>query len=347
MTIALEWERAEADAKHGNISTAQIQKVFNEVVEKTIGGTIITPSTENYLRAWLVTMQSKISASSCERYRHTVDLFLKNQGSRAKAPITSVTTASVEAFLSSRMEKGVAPKTAIVDIKTLSAAFNRASRHGLILKNPVQGVELPKLVSTERDIFTHEQVGQLLKTVGEDGDWFTLILLGYYTGARLGDCVSLTWKNVNLQDRLIIYDQQKTGKPVRVPIVNDLFERLDFISEFREKEYDYLCPDLAKRGSGGAHGLSESFVRIVKRAKIDPQNVQGKGLLKFNRLTFHSLRHSFNSTLANAGVHQEIRMKLTGHSSVGMNDRYTHTAIKPLEDAMSNLPAFLKNKENG
>jgi integrase len=80
----------------------------------------------------------------------------------------------------------------------------------------------------------------------------------------------------------------------------------------------------------------------VKRAKIDPKKIQGKGVQKFNRLTFHSLRHSFNSTLANAGVHQEIRMKLTGHSSVGMNDRYTHTAIKPLEDAMSNLPAFLK-----
>jgi integrase len=86
--------------------------------------------------------------------------------------------------------------------------------------------------------------------------------------------------------------------------------------------------------------LSESFVRIVKRAQINPQNVQGKGKQKFNRLTFHSLRHSFNSTLANAGVHQEIRMKLTGHSSVGMNDRYTHHALKPLEAAIDLLPSF-------
>jgi site-specific recombinase XerD len=62
----------------------------------------------------------------------------------------------------------------------------------------------------------------------------------------------------------------------------------------------------------------------------------------------HLLRHSFNSALANAGVHQEIRMKLTGHSLIGMNDCYTHHALKPLEDAISNLPSFAEDpKQNG
>jgi integrase len=58
------------------------------------------------------------------------------------------------------------------------------------------------------------------------------------------------------------------------------------------------------------------------------------------------LRHSFNSALANAGVRQEIRMKLTGHSSVGINDRYTHHAMKPQEQAMSVLPSFSKEQDD-
>lgn len=78
----------------------------------------------------------------------------------------------------------------------------------------------------------------------------------------------------------------------------------------------------------------------MKRAKINPQNIQGKGKQRFNRLTFHSLRHSFNSELANAGVHPEIRMRLTGHSSFDMNDRYTHQALGPLEAAMSFMPSL-------
>lgn len=56
------------------------------------------------------------------------------------------------------------------------------------------------------------------------------------------------------------------------------------------------------------------------------------------RRTLHSLRYSFNSALANAGVSQEIRVKFTGHSSNAMNDRYTKLDRKPLGDAIEKLP---------
>jgi integrase len=52
-------------------------------------------------------------------------------------------------------------------------------------------------------------------------------------------------------------------------------------------------------------------------------------------LTFHSLRHSFNSAMANAGVSQEIRMRLTGHVSAEMNKAYTHHELEPLRAAIA------------
>jgi integrase len=55
-------------------------------------------------------------------------------------------------------------------------------------------------------------------------------------------------------------------------------------------------------------------------------------------LSFHSLRHSFNSAMANAGVSQEIRQKLTGHASAEMNRRYTHHELAPLRAAISAIP---------
>ena len=54
-------------------------------------------------------------------------------------------------------------------------------------------------------------------------------------------------------------------------------------------------------------------------------------------LTFHSLRHSFNSAMANAGVAQEIRMKLTGHTSADMNKGYTHLEMESLRAGISVL----------
>ena len=67
------------------------------------------------------------------------------------------------------------------------------------------------------------------------------------------------------------------------------------------------------------------------KAGLDPMIVQGKGSRNFTKRTFHSLRHSFNSALANAGVAEEVRMKLTGHSSKAMNTRYTHLEIGTLK----------------
>ena len=336
--VALEWERMEEQARAGTLSTAQIQKVFNEVVEKTTGDSILTPSVEKFLHEWLTGKEVMNKPGTVERYTNTVRLFLSFLGDKAKAPLTAISASHIESFLHHRLAHGAAPKTAIVDIKTLSTAFNRADRKGIVLKNPVLAVELPKEQSSVRDVFTHGQVGQLLKTVGDKSEWFTLILLGYCTGARLSDCVQMKWENVNFKKGVIAYQQKKTGKNLLVPIHQDLMHHLSFISEFFWE--GYLCPELAKRGTGGKHGLSESFNRLVKRAGIDPLEIQGMGKRKFRRLTFHSLRHSFNSALAEAGVSQEVRMKLTGHSSVAMNSRYTHGMVQPLQSAIATLPNF-------
>lgn len=59
---------------------------------------------------------------------------------------------------------------------------------------------------------------------------------------------------------------------------------------------------------------------------------------KVTLLSFHSFRHTFNSMLANAGVSQELRQMMTGHSSAQINDKYTHLKMASLSDAVSKLP---------
>jgi len=59
-----------------------------------------------------------------------------------------------------------------------------------------------------------------------------------------------------------------------------------------------------------------------------------------NSLTFHSLRHSFNSAMANAGVSQEVRMKLTGHADTATNAGYTHHELEPLRKAIESIPGI-------
>jgi integrase len=186
-------------------------------------------------------------------------------------------------------------------------------------------------------VFTHDEVQKLIKAA-PSLDWETLITLGYFTGARLSDCVQMTWDNILAEEKLIVYRQQKTGKVIRVPMHFDVIKHLHHIGTFGTT--GFLCPKLAAKGSGGKHGLSEGFNRIVLKAGLDPMTVKGKGKRKFSRRTFHSLRHTFNSTMADAGVSPELRMTLTGHQSIEMNKRYTHLKMATLQKAVDAMPLF-------
>jgi integrase len=59
-----------------------------------------------------------------------------------------------------------------------------------------------------------------------------------------------------------------------------------------------------------------------------------------NALSFHSLRHSFSSILANAGVREELRMALTGHATRAIHQRYSHHDLERLREAVALLPTI-------
>jgi integrase len=337
LQIALELERVERQANASAMTTIQLRKVLSDASERINGETLMAPAVDDYLNDWLKGVRARNRAATIERYDKTVRLFLEGLGEKAKKPVTVLTPHDIETFLNRRLEGGFAPQTAIIDLKTLNTAFRRAENYGVILKNPVAAVRLPKCIKSEREVFTHEEVQKLLN-VAPSLDWQTLILLGYFTGARLGDCVHMTWDNIKPDKGMIEYEQRKTAKTVNVPMHYHIIEHLKFISTFGTS--GFLCPKLANKGPGGKHGLSESFKRIAIKAGLDLMTVKGKGVRKFSKRTFHSLRHSFNSALANAGVAQEVRMQLTGHSSKEMNKNYTHLQAATLKQAMNALPLF-------
>ena len=64
----------------------------------------------------------------------------------------------------------------------------------------------------------------------------------------------------------------------------------------------------------------KTFSQLLKDAKIT------KGSNK-EKLSFHCFRHTFVSRLAEAGVAQDVRMRLVGHTSMQNHQIYTHDDI--------------------
>lgn len=58
----------------------------------------------------------------------------------------------------------------------------------------------------------------------------------------------------------------------------------------------------------------------------------------FSLRSFHSLRQSFVSVLANSGVNSELRRRLSGHASEEMHAVYTHHELETLRQAITSIP---------
>jgi integrase len=337
--VCLQWEKASEQGRGGSLTEAQARRVLNTILESTGQGPMQSETIRDYFRSWLAGKELAKKARTAERYRIVVERFLTSLGHRAKYPLSALTVRDLEQFRNESLAQGKAPKTIAVEVKILRTVLNVARRQGRLLVNPAEGLELPKVVSHTRDVFSPEQV-QLLIAAADD-EWKTAILCGYYLGARLSDVVNLTWENVDLAAGLVAYEQRKTGKPVASPIHPDLEAHLSNLAD--DNPSDYLCPALQRRSVGGRSGLSQSFGRIMSTAGIDQQQVKGKGNKgrAFSKLSFHSLRHTFISVLANAGVAAEVRQKLTGHADATTHQKYTHLELQPLKQAIGVLPRLL------
>jgi integrase len=247
----------------------------------------------------------------------------------------------------------------------VAGMFRAAVREGLLLASPASALDrLPEHDSTEREVFSVAEVSQLVNLAGltdwqdnvffstkdqhqeradRSADWQGMILVGFYAGARLGDCARLTWAAVNFTHKTLSFMPAKTErkrKRLEVP----LHPRLVSWLKSREQPEDAaapLFPALFKCPIGGRHGLSSQFIAIMDAAKIDRKTVRAaeNGRRAQHARSFHALRHSLTSTLANLDVSEEIRRRIVGHESAEVHSGYTHHERETLARAVEKMPS--------
>jgi integrase len=287
---------------------------------------------------WLDLKAAVRAGKTMDRYRQVVRDFLGSLGRRANLGLSHITPKDILTYRNSITKPGKTARTANLSVKVVSAAFNAAVRQHIIESNPATALESLPVKSEEKGTFTPQQVSNLAQAA--DGDWVGAILLGYYTGARLGDVANMSWSAIDWKNKIIRFTASKTGKPVTLPLHSQL-ERV--LLKHAGVGNTPVFPSLAGKGTGGKHGLSGQFAAIMKKAGIEGKRTRASGGRTLSSLTYHSVRHSFNSALANAGVSQEIRQKLTGHASAEMNRIYTHHELAPLRAAVEKLPSLGTN----
>ncbi len=343
--VAIEWEKAAELAERGELTEAASRKVL-DAIRATVGDrSLRTMTTAEFFTNWLAGKKLSLKHSTGQRYEKPVAEFLKSLGARADKSLSHLTPSDIQNFRDMRIQVGVSPSTVALEMQIIKSTLKVATDQDLLLKNPANGVALPRADHLERTTLTVADIRALLAEA--DQDWQTSILIGFYTGARLTDAVSMTWDQVSwiqspdpVKDPigLLTYVPRKTRgkKRVQVPMHPDLEKHLLKIAG---DKVGNLCPSLAGRPTSGRHGLSTQFADLMTRAGIDRQQVQSSKNYTFSGASFHSLRHSFATELSKAEVSEDIRMELIGHKSADIHRGYTHVQVG--RGAIEKLPSLL------
>jgi integrase len=339
---AAEWESIGKAGRAGRLFESQCRKVIADLYEKATGSALAFHTARSWLTGWTEEKKVSISPRTELKYEQIVREFLDHLKEKADAPINGIVDGDLIGFRNSLARAGHSASTVNGAMKILRSPFHLAHRKGYITADPCVGVGLiDDEADIEKDVFTPEQIRSLVAEA--QGDWKGAILCGYYTGLRLKDVTQLRWESVDAGLTKLELIPRKTrrkkkNRKVVLPIHPVLAQWL------RKQTHGIgkapVFPSLAGKSGGGKSGLSSMFKRIMERAGIQGRILRernGEGRSQ-SSLSFHSLRHSFNSALANADVAQEIRQKLTGHASAAMNEVYTHRELEPLRRAIAKLP---------
>lgn len=252
----------------------------------------------------------------------------------------------------------LAPKT-INDkwISHVGAVFQWAANNEIVPDNPCSKVRVDEGKGDGKRSRVPFTPGDLAKMFAHRlfddpscyGERQWAVLIGLFTGMRAGEIAQLPLDGIRHERGVLVFGTagklKNEGSRRIVPVHSKLVElgleqRIQMLRTNRET---YLFPEWHARGEA-----------IMARAAAKGQVVQmafaqvhGRYFNRFllpeagihdRRKTFHSLRHTFKSALALAGVSREISDTLTGHRDQTAGAIYVHSvSVEKLKQGIETL----------
>jgi integrase len=154
-----------------------------------------------------------------------------------------------------------------------------------------------------------------------------LVVFLYYDGVRLGEALQIDWAQVNLERRVVrLHEVQTKGdEPRVVPLPSMLVTMLGEVEPKKGRVFDATNLRVEWERACDACGLG-------KRTLVEPK--EGYKWYRYRGLLIHDLRRSAVRNLVEAGVSETRAMKISGHKTRSVFDRYAIASEGDLRKAM-------------
>jgi integrase len=251
------------------------------------------------------------------------------KGRLGKKRLNEISSFDLERLKAEIVKKGLSAATVKHCLVLVRQIFNKAIAWKKFQgPNPIKGVKLPTVNNRRERFLTHEEAGKLLaelkKTSEEVHD---MALISLHAGLRFGEIADLRGQDLDFLNGIMSIADPKNKTARKAFMTPEVKAALK--ERFPENQEDLIFSD---RWHGETQKQpSKTFQRAADR--LFNQGVTDR----LQRVVFHSLRHSFGSWLAMAGVPLITIKELMGHKSLAMTERYAHLLPDLKKQAALNL----------
>jgi len=268
----------------------------------------------------------KLKGQRRPRTKHLEKYF---EGMRA----IDITSTEIKRYINYRLEEGIKNGTINRELAALKRIFKLGAKETPPKVDRVPYIQMLKEDNAKEGFF-------------EDSDYYTIlkklpnymkgpVIFAYWTGWRLRQVCALTWNMIKIKDRLITAPGRITkNKKAHTIYMNDPI--LEIIKE-RFSQRNLGCPHVFHRnghqlkdfrfvwngacrdaGLGYGYRISKGYVEMWEK-QFNPGP------------TFHDFRRTAVRNLIKSGVPEKVAMKITGHKTRSVFDRYNIVTSEDLK----------------
>jgi integrase len=290
--------------------------------------------------SWLPSLNGRLKATTIDQYTQSIQYAINAIGDK---PMQQIRPTDVERMQKDLLSKGLSPTTVGRASTILSICLKHARDvEELIQSNPCDRVRKPKKHTPLQKVMTAEQV-KAVDVMSRGTQWSAFTRLAFYTGARRGELLALTWDDIDLDAATIkihrnaveirgerVLQTTKSGKPRVVTIDPETV----LILRAHKKDQNEQRLELGQywQGSGlvtckpdGAEPLPKSatqaWARLAQKAGVEG-------------FTLHDCRHAHATHLLAVGVPLHVVAARLGHTDAMVTATvYSHVLNSQAVDA--------------
>jgi len=337
-------ERREADAKANELLSPAVNARDKEevILHAARARKLVTASSINLANVWNEYLKHSSRPDSSpgtlgnyERHWNNFTDWLKEVHPEIVklSQITPETARKYAAYLWEEKDRKITANTFNYHMKSLALITRILKGKAGIDVNPwtADNISRKTELKQRRKEFSREQVNQIFDSFQNEAlhilnrqEMGALFKIAAFTGLRLIDAVLLKWDSIDLARNiisLIPMKTRKTGRDVNIPIHPLLNEVFELAQEWKD-DSGFVLPKVSERYKTNPDGVKCDCIRILE---FNGFKERGEGRGRSRRLYgFHSFRHFFASTCADAGVPAATLAEILGDNIQTLNKYYVH-----------------------